>query len=80
MKIDIQCFVENNLNMKDYFVRRNILNTLKRFDSQAISVWASSDIGSTTQFQPGGTSIIVFSKVSPRVLEKGIDEMGAPCC
>ena len=37
MKIDIQCFVENNLNMKDYFVRRNILNTLKRFDSQAIS-------------------------------------------
>ena len=76
MHIDIQCFVENNINVSNFYTRRNLYKTLKKTDSFAKAVWANSPLPSDTSFQPGGTSIVVFGTLASRVKTTGQDPLG----
>ena len=77
--VDIQCFSETNLNSSNFFVRQNIGRTLQKIDNKAKAVWSSSELESSTSFQPGGTAMVVFGDTASRVKQKGSDKMGRWC-
>ena len=45
-------------------------------DQSARSIWGTSNLPSPTDFKPGGTAIVAFSKTSSRIIKTGIDQLG----
>ena len=76
LEIDIQCYSENNIDTLQGDVQQRLYDYVQAMDQQAKAIWNSGTIPMESEFKPGGTSAITFSKTVGRVKEQGKDPLG----
>ena len=75
-QIDLQCYSEVNLDTMQPDNRIALQENTNKMDPAAKSVWGTSTLPSLSNFKPGGTAVVAFSRLSSRVKKTGLDPLG----
>ena len=79
MDIDVQGYSEVNANFLNTKVQQSFQDKVQRVDKEARSLWATSLVTSPSEFKAGGTGLVTYNRVAPRIKESGTDRMGRWC-
>ena len=76
---DVQGYSEVNANFLNTKLRKSFRDMVNIVDREARSVWSTSLVPSKSDFKSGGSGIVTFGRVAPRIKESGTDRMGRWC-
>ena len=75
-QIDLQGYSEVNLDTMKPENRIALQENTTKMDPAAKSIWGTSILPSPSNFKPGGTAIVAFSRSASRVKKTGMDPLG----
>ena len=60
-------------------MRQAFWDKTRRVDKEAKSLWATSLVTSASEFKAGGTGLVTFGRLAPRIKESRTDRLGRWC-